>query len=127
VSDPMAPKKRMRHPLRNEWDAYRAQMILQAGAPGYRGVMARLMLDFIPTLCDALERERDLATAGGDMLSGLTGVLMNIAEQAIKINVAPASQRDALRIMLMRLDEEVRRRLAEPGKHGAILLPGFGG
>lgn len=117
-------KGRMRHPLRNEWDRYAPRMAAQAMAPGYAGVMARLMLDFMPVLCAALERERDSRTRCDHMLSAMTGVLMNLAEQAIKLNVDPSSQRDALRIMQMRLQEEVSRRLAEPGQAGAILLPG---
>lgn len=123
----MPAKKRMRHPLRNEWDNYAPRMRAQAQAAGYDGAIARLMLDFMPCLIEALERERDMATPCEHMLSGLTGVLMNVAEQTIKINVAPGSQRDALRIMLMRLDEEVRRRLAAPGRHGQIILPGLPG
>jgi hypothetical protein len=119
-------RRRMRHPLRNEWDAYAAQMMVQSAAPGYPGVMARLMLDFMPVLCEAWERERDNVTQPTHLLSAMTGILMNLAEQTIKLNVQPGSQRDALRVMLLRLDEEVLRRLSEPGKHGAIILPGGG-
>jgi hypothetical protein len=116
-----------RSPLRNEWERYEPQMKLQAGAPGYDGAVARLMLDFMPVMVAAFERERDKATPPKIMLSALTGVLINLAEQTIKANVSEGAQRDALAILLMRIDEDVRRRLAERGKHGSILLPGLGG
>lgn len=116
-----------RSPLRNEWERYRPGMLLQAAQPGYDGAIARLMLDVMPVMVDAFERERDRQTPPKDMLSAWTGILINIAEQAIKASVQASDQRAALQIMLMRMDEEVRRRLAEPGKRGAILLPGLGG
>lgn len=116
-----------RSPLRNEWDKYRPQMELRKLQPGYDGAIARLMLDFMPAMVTAFERERDLGTNPQHLLSAMTGVMMNLAEQTIKASVAHGSQRDALRVMQMRLDEEVKRRLAEPGRHGAILLPGLGG
>lgn len=116
-----------RSPLRNEWDKYRPQMELRKDQPGYDGVMARLMLDFMPVMVDAFERERDKGTDPRHMLSAMTGIMMNIGEQAIKGAARDGSQRDALQIMLMRLNEEIRKRLAEPKKHGAILLPGLGG
>lgn len=116
-----------RSPLRNEWDAYKPKMVSLQQAAGYEGAIARAMLDFMPKLVDAFERERDRATNPKDMLSAMTGVMINIAEQAIKASVQGSGQRDALQIMLMRIDEDVRRRLAEPGQHGQILLPGLGG
>lgn len=75
---------RFRCPFRNDWDKVRPQFEAMAKSAGRDGVMARLMLDFMPHLCEAIERERDRLTASPDFFDAAAAVAGALIEEAIE-------------------------------------------
>lgn len=76
--------KRFRCPARNEWDRVAPQFEAMARSAGRDGVMARMMLEFMPVLCDVVERERDRLTASPDFFDGIAAVAGAMIEEAIE-------------------------------------------
>lgn len=127
---PFDRKRRMRHPLRNDWDNFRVTILQLSTRGNADGAMARAMLALMPAFLDFLEEARDRNDKPGDTLVGITTALANIIAQTIKQKVAgsPRGQREALRVMLSEIERAARPRLASTGTvmDGGLILPGRG-
>ncbi|MBP1296640.1 hypothetical protein [Bradyrhizobium elkanii] len=118
-------KGRFRCPFRNEWERVEPTFRQSAKAPGREGVISRLMLDVMPKLCDAIERERDMSTPNGEFFDAVAAVAGALIEEAIEQRV-PAAQMGGrtqhLDQMFSLINRVVRPRLAAP-KQSRLILP----
>jgi hypothetical protein len=114
-----------RAPIRNEWERVEAQFRQSARTPGREGVIARLMLDMMPKLCDAVERERDKGTAPADLFDAVAAVAGALIEEAIEQHtpaVQLGGQVQHLDRMFALINRVVRPRLAAP-KPSRLIVP----
>jgi hypothetical protein len=85
------------------------------------------MLDMMPALCTAVERERDKATPSHELSDAVAAACGAMIEEAIEQNT-PAAQLGGrvqhLDSMLALIDRVVRPRLAAP-KQSRLILPGM--
>lgn len=113
-----------RSQLRNEWERIEPQFRQSAKVAGREGVMARLMLDMMPTLCTAVERERDKHTRPHELFDAVAAVAGAMIEEAIEQHT-PAGHLGGrlqhLDRMFGLIDRVVRPRLAAPKKSRLIL------
>lgn len=120
-------KGRFRCPFRNDWERVEPQFRQSAKAAGREGAMSRLMLDMMPVLCDAIERERDLSTPNGDFFDAVAAVTGALIEEAIEQRT-PAAQMAGrtqyLDQMFQLINRVVRPRLAAP-KQSRLILPEY--
>lgn len=116
---------RFRCPFRNDWDRVEPQFRQSAKTPGREGAISRLMLDVMPKLCDAIERERDLHTPNSDFFDAIAAVAGALIEEAIEQRT-PAAQMAGrtqyLDQMFSLINRVVRPRLAAP-KHSRLIVP----
>ncbi|MGY3392962.1 hypothetical protein ACVWW6_005553 [Bradyrhizobium sp. USDA 3311] len=77
-------KPRFRCPARNEWDRVVATFRQSAQKPGREGAISRLMLDMMPPMLDAIERERDNKTPPGEFFDAVAAVAGALIEEAIE-------------------------------------------
>lgn len=112
-----------RCPLRNEWNRAEPQFAAMAKSPGRDGVMARLMMDVMPVLCTAVERERDRVTAPADFFDAVAAVAGAMIEEAIEgQTIGQATGRQAHFDRMMKLIERVvRPRMA--AKPSRLIVP----
>ena len=114
-----------RSQLRNEWERVEPQFRQSAKAAGREGVMSRLMLDMMPALCTAVERERDNATPPNELFDAVAAACGAMIEEAIEQST-PAVQLGGrvqhLDRMLALIDRVVRPRMAAP-KQSRLILP----
>ena len=114
-----------RSQLRNEWERIEPQFRQSARVQGREGTIARLMLDMMPALCSAVERERDKATPAGELFDAVAAVAGAMFEEAIEQNT-PAVQLGGraqhLDRMFALIDRVVRPRLAAP-KQSRLIVP----
>jgi hypothetical protein len=111
-----------RCPLRNEWAAHEAQFRIMAKSTGRDGAMARLMIDIMPGLITAVERERDLQTSPNDFFDAVAAAAGAMIEEAIEQRHLLHSEgpSQALDRMLRLIHRVVSPRVAAPKKSRLI-------
>lgn len=114
-----------RSQLRNEWERVEPQFRQSAKVAGREGVIARLMLDMMPVLCTAVERERDKTTPPHELFDAVAAVCGAMIEEAIEQNtpaVHLGGRVQHLDNMFVLINRVVRPRLAAP-KQSRLILP----
>lgn len=119
----MEPRKpTFRSPLRNEWDRVRPQFQQMQGKPGRDGVIARMMVAFMPVLVEEMERERDRKTPPQDLFDALGAVCGQIIEEAIEKQPPVHPPHVCLQRMQMMIQGVVGPRVAK--RKSSLILPG---
>lgn len=115
-------KPTFRSPLRNEWERVDRQFQLMSKKPGRDGVIARMMLAFMPVLVEEMERERDRRTTPADLFDALAAVCGQIIEEAIEKQPPIYPPHVCLQRMQTMIQNVVGPRVAN--KRSSIILPG---
>jgi hypothetical protein len=115
-----------RCPLRNEWDRVADTFRQSAKAPGREGAISRLMLDFMPVMCAAVERERDKETPPHEFFDAVAAVAGALIEEAIeqKTVLQISGREQHLDRMLQLINRVVRPRMAAP-KQSRLIVPEY--
>lgn len=119
-------KVRFRCPMRNEWDRVEHTFRAAAAKPDREGAIARLMLDFMPVLADAIERERDNETRADVFFDAVAAVAGAMIEEAIeqKTVLQISGREQHLDRMLQLINRVVRPRMAAP-KQSRLIVPEY--
>ncbi|OKO68201.1 hypothetical protein AC629_42280 [Bradyrhizobium sp. NAS80.1] len=115
-----------RCPLRNEWDGVKHAFHTSAKKPGREGAIARLMLDFMPVMCTAVERERDKETPPHEFFDAVAAVAGALIEEAIeqKTVMQVYGREQHLDRMLQLINRVVRPRMAA-AKQSRLIVPEY--
>jgi hypothetical protein len=118
-----------RHPLRNDWDAFKRELEPVKLAPTVEGATARAMLAIMPAYLDYIEDVRDRAENPHHVLIALTALTSNLITQTIKQKVKGdgRQQREALRVVLSEIERGAKARMSTRGPvmSGGIIIPGL--
>lgn len=121
----LGDKKRMRHPLRNEWDKHKVAFARLARSHEASAAMARLMIELVPPFIDWLEAERDNGTRGVHLLGAIASAAGCLIENGVEHRMVNVDPRSALRQVLVMIEQTVLPRVVGGRKQPRIILPGM--